>query len=83
MTITPEAVSSALDPLRQGFQADGADLLVDAASAEAVTVRLVITDETCLECISPTPLLTQIVEAAVREDFPDVGRFALVDPRSA
>lgn len=81
MSITSEAVSSALDPLRQGFQADGADLLVDEATDEVITVRLVITDETCLECVSPTPLLTQIVEAAVREDFPGVARVELVDPR--
>lgn len=82
MPLTADDVNAALDPLRQGFQADGADLMVDEASDEVVAVRLVVTESTCLECVSPTPVLTRIVETAVRQRFPHVGRFVLNDPRS-
>jgi Fe-S cluster biogenesis protein NfuA len=81
MIVSPDNVSTILDPLRQGFQADGADLLVEEATDDVVAVRLIITDDTCLECISPRPVLTRIVETTLRSTFPDFGRFELVDPR--
>jgi hypothetical protein len=66
VTVTPDTVLEALAPLRQGFNADGADLCVDEASSDRVSVRLVLTDETCMDCISPTPVLTRIVETTLR-----------------
>ena len=81
MTISPDTVLEALAPLRAGFNADGADLSVDAATTDLVSVRLVLTDETCMECISPTPVLTRIVETTIRSSFPDIAQFQFVDPR--
>ena len=82
MTVSPDAVLAALAPLRQGFNADGADLSVDEASADLIAVRLMLTEETCMECISPTAVLTRIVESTVRSSFPEVATFQFVDPRS-
>ena len=81
MAITIESVNTALGPLREGFQADGADLAVDEASESLVRVRLVVTPKTCMECIVPSDILTAIVENVIRESFPDAGRFVFVDSR--
>lgn len=81
MGITQETVGQVLEPLRQGFQADGADLAVDEANEEVVKVRLVTSPETCLDCILPTELITRVLESAVRDSFPTLGRFEFVDQR--
>jgi hypothetical protein len=82
VTVSVDAVDSVLSPLREGFQADGADLAVDEATDSLVRVRLVVTEETCHECILPGDVLTQILEATVRTSFPDIDRFEFSDPRS-
>jgi hypothetical protein len=76
-----QAVNALIDPLRQGFQADGADIAVDEATDRSVTLRLVVTEHTCLDCISPKALLDRILEAAIRKDFPQLEHFRLIDPR--
>lgn len=81
LPVTVQVIYEILEPLRQGFQADGADLVVDKASEDLVEVRLVVTDRTCLECISPTRVLTRILESAIRERLPRVNHFSFSDPR--
>ena len=76
-----ETVSEALASLRAGFEADGVRLMVDTASLERVVVRLVLTPETCAECIVPTPVLERIIATALRDRFPEMGRLEIVDPR--
>ncbi len=75
------AITAALAELRSGFNADGADLEVVTAGASSVTVRLVVTPETCLECIVPKSALQQIVENAIRKAYPTVQAVELIDPR--
>ncbi len=81
MTVSVAAVDDVIAPLREGFQADGADLAVDEASDEVVRIRLVVTDETCFDCILPGDVLTQILETTVRGTFPDIERIEFSDPR--
>jgi hypothetical protein len=81
VSVTPESISAVLEPLRQGFQADGADLAIDEANDAEVKVRLIVTEDTCLDCIMPTDFLTRILESTVRDTFPEIGNFAFVDPR--
>ena len=76
-----EQVDAALAGLREGFQADGADLEVLSVESGVARVRLVVTDETCLECIVPGPILQQVVEASVKQAVPDVSRVEVEDPR--
>lgn len=82
VAITTGTVDGVLEPLRQRFQADGADLVVDGASDAEIQVRLVVTDETCLDCIMPTATLTRVEEQAVRERLPEAGRITFTDPRA-
>ena len=78
---TAEHVDSALAGLREGFQADGADLQVVSAEAGVARIRLVVTEATCLECIVPNPILQQVIEASVRQAWPEVHRVEVEDPR--
>ncbi len=80
--LNKEMVAEALAPLRAGFEADGADLAVDAASPERVVVRLVMMTETCADCIVPTPMLERMISTTLRARFPELGELELVDPRS-
>jgi len=81
LRITPEAVGQVLEPLAEGFRADGADLAVEEATEEQVTVRLVVSPATCHECIMPAEVITRVLETAVRDRFPGLGRFVFVDGR--
>lgn len=74
-------VEKALDGLRQGFKADGADLRVDEVGDSTVSVRLVGTDETCWECIVPPDQLRNVVASVLTNDVPSVRSVELIDPR--
>lgn len=74
-------VGAALAGLREGFQADGADLEVVSVENGVARVRLVVTDQTCLDCIVPGPVLRQVVEASVRQSCPEVHSVEIDDPR--
>lgn len=82
MTVTEEqrrAVEVALQPLDEGFAADGAGLSV-SGGGDCIEVRLVLTDESCADCIVAPPLLREIVTGRLA----DVGvsePVRLIDPR--
>jgi Fe-S cluster biogenesis protein NfuA len=75
-------VDGALAGLRTGFQADGADLVAELASPERVVVRLVLTTETCEDCIVPNSILRQIINTTLRTRFPELEQVEVVDPRA-
>jgi hypothetical protein len=73
-------VSEALGPLQEGFAEDGASLSVEGVG-EAIQVRLVLTDESCADCIVGPDILRSIVQEQVRS----AGLTApvtVVDPRA-
>ena len=73
----------ALAPLREALLADGADLLVEHADAETVTVVLQVRDARCAECILPTEHLRAVVEDALRHLYPGRGQITMRDPRTS
>jgi Fe-S cluster biogenesis protein NfuA len=79
--VTISELSEAIDPLRGGFNADGADLVVESATEESAVVRLVVTDETCLSCIVPYDTLTFIITGTVTKHFPQIRNVEVIDPR--
>ena len=79
---TKEDAEKALDGLRQGFQADGADLKVESAAESRLTLRLVGGDETCWECIIPPDQLREVVGAVLRDSVPSIETIDLIDPRA-
>ena len=78
-----EQAERALGGLREGFQADGADLELISLEAGVARVRLLITEETCMECIVPGPILEQVIGASLRQALPDLLRIEVEDPRPA
>jgi Fe-S cluster biogenesis protein NfuA len=76
-------VEKALDGLRQGFQADGADLAVVSATESAVTIRLIGSDETCWDCIVPPDQLRTVIVSVLRRSVGALETVDLIDPREA
>jgi hypothetical protein len=82
MTITKDdvgKVDAALQPLQEGFVADGGSLAVES-DGDTVVVRLVLTDESCGDCI----VGPDVLRAIVRGRLADAGialPVAVVDPR--
>jgi Fe-S cluster biogenesis protein NfuA len=80
--VIKDDVEKALDGLRQGFQADGADLRVDAVTETSVNLRLVGTEDTCWECIVPPEQLRDVVVSVLSNEVPSVSSVELDDPRA-
>jgi hypothetical protein len=81
VSVLASSVVDALAPLRQGFQADGADLVVETVTGGHVVVRLVVSDETCLECIVPTSMLERVLATRLAQHVPGFEHVELIDPR--
>jgi Fe-S cluster biogenesis protein NfuA len=71
----------ALESIRPGFNADGADLLVRQITGRKLVVDLVVTSDTCMDCIVPTDILKAIVLATIREALPEIEEVEVHDPR--
>lgn len=82
MTELEQRAESALAGLREGFQADGADLELVGVEGGRARVRLLVTEETCLECIVERPILEQVVAAALQASCPELSGIDLEDPRT-
>ncbi|MFD9661212.1 NifU family protein [Rhodococcus sp. NPDC059968] len=82
MSSIREDVENALDGLRQGFQADGADLTVEEATESQVTLRLVGSDETCWECIVAPDQLRDVVGSVLHDSIGSQPSVEVIDPRS-
>lgn len=76
-----QGVSDALAALRAGFEADGADLTVDAASADQVVVRLVLNSLSCGDCIVSPLILQRMIATTLRSRYPEIHLIEVIDPR--
>lgn len=68
--------------LRSGFQADGADLQLIGVDGGRARVELVVTSETCLECIVPKPMLEHMLLSFFKSGPVQVDSVELLDPRA-
>ena len=68
--------------LRAGFQADGADLELLGVDDGLARVQLVLTSETCLECIVAKPILEQVLLSFFQAGPIKVHTVDLLDPRA-
>jgi len=75
-----EQIETALSGLREGFQADGADLQVTDASDTHAVITLIGTDDTCWECIVDGPILTSVITQVVGASCPGID-VTVIDPR--
>lgn len=74
-------VESQLAGLRPAFQADGADLRLLGVTGGQVSIELVVTDETCLDCIVAPPMLAAMVEDSLLSRVGGVTSVVVHDPR--
>ena len=81
MTDLKDRVSAGLDALRAGLTSDGADLEVEQLTESDVQVSLVLTSETCAECIVPTDVMETMVQNLVGQVAPEA-QVKFIDPRA-
>lgn len=69
-TATPAdpGVDEALDELRSALASDGAGLRVANADDDEIAVELTFTDETCMDCVIPPPILESIITDALQRN---------------
>lgn len=76
-----DQLSAGLQDIRESLQADHADLEVLGLQGTVARVRLLITPETCQECIMPRDFLEDIMLMSIKDTMPQVTKVELEDPR--
>lgn len=61
----PAAAADALSEIRQSLAVDGYELRVDAASSDALTVRITALPNACEECLAPAEVLKMIISGGL------------------
>lgn len=67
--------------VREPLQADGADLALISYNDGVVSLRLVLDNVECMECILPKDHLEKVILSQLRNSVPGVQSVALEDPR--
>ncbi|MEQ2525887.1 hypothetical protein EKG37_13660 [Robertmurraya yapensis] len=75
-----EQILEVLEPFRKTLQADGADLQVNNADTQNITMELVVADETCLDCIVAKPIMSNIIESQLKKSGIPFEQLNLVYP---
>lgn len=65
-------LSESLDGLRTAFDADGITLQVEPVGEHQVTLRLLIPDDACAECLVPDEMIGEMALTALRDVSPEV-----------
>ncbi|CAN5852031.1 hypothetical protein BH24ACT15_BH24ACT15_13380 [soil metagenome] len=73
-------VDATLEELRSSLATDGAGLHVGPAGAGGIEVKLTFTDQTCMDCVIPPPILQSIIIDTLRRSGFDKP-VTVVDPR--
>jgi Fe-S cluster biogenesis protein NfuA len=76
-------LEAGLNDVRESLQADHADLEVIGLHGTTAKVRLVLTPDTCRECIVSKAVLESIMLESLRDTLPEVSAVELDDPRVA
>lgn len=61
-------VERTLDDLHAGFEADGYSIELTSIDEECLDLRLVLTPETCMDCIMPTDYLITLFKNMIKEE---------------
>ncbi len=76
-----DRIQATIASLREAFEADGADLVLEAIEGDVVRVRLILRPNACKECILSTHILEGMLLGAIQQEEPRIGRVDLIDPR--
>jgi hypothetical protein len=56
----------ALKPIRETLNADGADLKIEA-DGDKIRLEIVVSEQTCVECLLPEPVTRTIIEGQLSQ----------------
>ena len=77
--IQESAIESALATLRPGLSSDGFDLRVgEPQDGDDAQVILEAKPDACLDCLVPDAVMVQMLETAIRQKSPSLGKVELV-----
>ncbi len=62
-----KAAEEALAPIREGFLADGYDLLVESIFTGVARIKIIAGPEACRECLVAKPIMTEILQASLSD----------------
>ena len=74
-------VDNAVDEVRDLVAADGGGLEVVGLDGKVLTLRLVLEDAHCIECVMPRMFLEQIAVDAMNRHAAPVTAVSIIDPR--
>ena len=76
-----QVIKQVLEQFRPGFQADGADIHLNKIDNETIYLKLIISSETCLDCILPKTRIEPIFSRAFSGQLGRPLKVCLEDPR--
>ncbi|MHB8328124.1 MAG: NifU family protein [Acidimicrobiales bacterium] len=77
-----EHVASAIEPLRQSLQLDGADVAIVQIDGATVELSLDVSNASCKDCVLPQDILEQTLLLTIRKKVPGIATVKVHDPRT-
>ena len=74
-------IMPAVDELRGLVQADGADMTVTGVDGSTVSLRLVVENASCVECVMPREILEQVALNIFQRNGVGADAVVIDDPR--
>jgi hypothetical protein len=78
--MTTDKVMETLAALRESLQADGADLQVKSMSDDDLVLEIVVSDETCMDCLLPESVIQRIIQKKLDDQGLAFNNFRLIYP---
>ncbi len=75
-------IEAILQELRPDFNKNGAELLIESVSEYDLTLRLSFTDDACMDCVVPGPMIERGIEKYLRQQAIHL-EVTVIDPRAA
>lgn len=76
-------VRTAIEPLRQSLQLDGADIAVVRVDGSTAEFVLDLSNASCKECVLPKDMLEQALLLTIRKSVSGIAAVTVQDPRQA
>ena len=83
MTLTMTSVDEHLDAVRPLVAGDGAELELVGVDGGTVTLKLIMRDAHCRECVLPGPLLSQLLLPALQGHLAAITQVSVIGPPEA
>lgn len=77
------ALKGAMGSIRETLQADGADVEVVGYHDGVASLRLLLDDATCVDCVMPKDTLEEIILLTLQQELPEVAKVEVGDPRTS